>query len=43
MRNYCDLFFQVRPDMDKYGAKHILIEFKYIKLSELKMEGKEVK
>ena len=42
-RDYCDLFFQVRPDMNQYGAKNILIEFKYIKLGELSMKGETVK
>ena len=43
LRDYCDIFFQVRPDMNQYGAQNILVEFKYIKLSDLQMKKEQIK
>ncbi|MCP5499505.1 MAG: AAA family ATPase [Leptospiraceae bacterium] len=44
LRGYCDLFYLGRGDTrKKYGLKDILIEFKFIKLSELEVTQKEIK
>ncbi|MCP5499509.1 MAG: AAA family ATPase [Leptospiraceae bacterium] len=44
LRGYCDLFYLGRGDTrKKYGLKDILIEFKFIKLSELELTQKEIK
>ena len=44
LRNYCDLLYIGRGDTRKrFGLKDILIEFKFIKLSELEMNSKDVK
>jgi hypothetical protein len=42
-RTYSDLTMIVRPEMRQYQQFDILIEFKYIKLGELKLSGKVVK
>jgi Predicted AAA-ATPase/PD-(D/E)XK nuclease superfamily len=42
-RRYADLTMIVRPTMRQYQLLDILIEFKYVKLEEVKRAGKEVK
>jgi hypothetical protein len=42
-RRYADLTMIVRPTMRQYQLLDILIEFKYVKLNEVKLTGKEVK
>jgi hypothetical protein len=44
LRNYCDLLYIGRGDTRKrFGLKDILIEFKFIKLSELEMDSNQVR
>ncbi len=42
-RRYADLTMIVRPTMRQYQLLDVLIEFKYIKLEEVKRAGKDVK
>ena len=42
-RGYADLTMIVRPDMRKYKLLDVLIEFKYVKLSDAGLSGKEIK
>jgi hypothetical protein len=41
-RGYPDLFFCLKREAEKYGLGHLLLEFKYISLKELKMSGDEI-
>jgi hypothetical protein len=44
LRNYCDLLYIGRGDTRKrFGLKDILIEFKFVKLSEIEMSSSDVK
>ena len=40
---YADLSLIVRPDMRKYQLLDHVLEFKYLKLDDVKMTGKQVK
>ena len=42
-RNYADLTMIVRPDSRKYDIIDILIEFKYISLTDAKLPGEKAK
>jgi len=42
-RTYSDLILLLRPQMRKFELQDILIEFKYLKLSEVELKGVEVK
>ncbi len=42
-RGYADLVMLVRPDMRKYALLDLLIEFKYVKLSDLGLSSAEVR
>jgi hypothetical protein len=42
-RTYADLVMIVRPQMRRYPLKDILIEFKYVSLSAVKLTAKKVK
>jgi hypothetical protein len=42
-RQYADLTLIVRPDMRKYQLLDLLLEFKYLKLEEVKLSGQEVR
>ncbi len=42
-RGYADLVMIVRPDMRKYTLLDIIIEFKYISLSDLGLTGEQLR
>jgi Predicted AAA-ATPase len=42
-RGYGDLLMLIRPDMRQYKLLDILLEFKFVKLSETGLEGQEVR
>ena len=42
-RGYADLTMIIRPDMRKYTVSDILIEFKYVKLSEAEVTGEKAR
>lgn len=42
-RRYVDLSLIVRPDMRQYGALDLLFEFKYLSLTDLSLNGEQLK
>jgi hypothetical protein len=42
-RNYADLLMLVRPQMRQYQVFDFLLEFKYVRLSDIKLRGEEVR
>jgi hypothetical protein len=42
-RRYADLTMIIRPDFIQYPLRNFLFEFKYLKLSEVKLSGAKVK
>ena len=42
-RGYADLLLMVRPDQRENGLHDILMEFKYLRLNQLKLRGEEVR